>query len=95
MLVLRHPPLDGEVLRALNNGRQVWRLEHHLLDDLRMLVEQLWTDKTHKARPAPGRPTGAPTTRPKHWDTPERRRKLAEARARARARRAAIEAGEL
>jgi len=95
VLILRHPPVDGNVARALNGGRSVWRLEHHQLDDLRMVIEAVMTDrKKHKPRPNPDRPDGKAAARRKR-DTPQRRRKLADARRRARERRARKEAGEL
>src|SRR5690606_39867100 len=79
----------------LNGGRSVWRLEHHQLDDLRMVIEAVMTDrKKHKPRPNPDRPDGKAAARRKR-DTPQRRRKLADARRRARERRARKEAGWL
>jgi hypothetical protein len=94
VLVLRHPPLDGAVARVLNDDRVPWRLEHHLLDDIRLVIEAVNTDpKKHKPKPAPDRPDGK-AAKPRR-DSPERRRKLAAARLRARERRRAKAAGEL
>jgi len=94
VLILRHPPLDGNVARILNDGKAVWRLEHHQLDDLRLVIESVMTDpKKHTPKPNPDRP-GVARNRRKRI-TPERRRKLADARRRARERRARKEAGEL
>lgn len=94
VLTLRHPPLDGNVARVINGGHTPWQLEHHLLDDIRLVVEAVMTDKKHKPKPAEGRPTTA-TVRQAHRDSPERARKLADARRRSRERRRAREAGEL
>jgi hypothetical protein len=69
-------------------GKPHWSLEAHLLDDIRMV----WTGTKDKpAKPHPARPTG----KRRRAVTPDRRRKLAEARRRAHERRRAIEAGEI
>jgi hypothetical protein len=70
------------------DGKPHWSIEAHLLDNLRM-VQTGSKDKPPK--PHPMRPTGEKRRR----DTPDRQRKLAAARNRARARRRAIEAGEI
>ncbi len=93
MLILRHPPLDGWVVRKIRDGRSFWHLANHQLDDLRLTMESLMTDpKKHRPKPDPDRPTGQAERRRKR-NTPERQRKLADARARSRARRAARQAG--
>ncbi len=87
VLILRNPPPEGWVARRLLGG-SVWTLTNHQLDDLRLTLEALLTDsKKHKPKPDPNRPTGASERRLKR-NTPERQRKLADARARSRARRA-------
>ena len=73
----------------MRGGKLHWPLEAHLLDDLRMV----WTGSKDKpAKPHPSRPVGQKRRR---VDSPERRRKLADARRRAHQRRLAIEAGEI
>jgi hypothetical protein len=95
VLVLQHPPLDGNVVMALNGGEPLWRREHHLLDDIRVVIEAVLTDKKHQAKPAPGRPTAETARRLRRDADPDRRKKIADARRRSRDRRRAREAGEL
>jgi hypothetical protein len=94
VLVAKYPPLDGNVARILNDGQTPWRLEHHLLDDIRIVIEAVMTDKKHTPKPAANRPTGRAAER-RRRDSPERRRKLTDARRRARERARAKAAGEL
>lgn len=74
---------------VLRDGQAHWSLEAHLLDDLRVALTS--TEKQRaKIHPARPKPTGK-----RKPDSPERRSKLADARRRARQRRARREAGEL
>lgn len=70
-------------------GKPHWSLTDHLLDDLRIC---LTGSKEKPSKPHPQRPR--PSARQvKH--SPERRQKLADARSRAKQRRADIEAGRI
>lgn len=77
---VRHLPPDSATARALNGPG--WSLTDYLLGDVFHAV----AGKRHPERPQPSRDEPV---------TPERARKLRSARARAAARRRAIEAGEL
>ena len=85
---MRHLPPESATASVARDGKPHWSLEAHLLDNLRMV--QTGT-KDKPAKPHPSRPTGQ--KRPAI--TPERRRKIADARRRAQERRRAIEAGEI
>jgi hypothetical protein len=86
-LIWRNPPVDGAVMRA-TTGHQPWTLTDHLLDDLRRTLEAV--NGVKKPKPHPLRTT----KQPKKVD-PKRRQRLQAARRRARARRGAIERGEI
>lgn len=88
VLVWRFPPAEGAVV-AVSTGRAHWSMEAHLLDDLRRTVEAVNGVKSPK--PHPLRDTSRSTKRL----TPERAKRLRAARQRARARRTAIERGEI
>jgi hypothetical protein len=81
-VLLRHLPPDSATHLALR-GRMHWSVEAHLLDDLRMTVEAIALaqagEKTKRPKRHDARPKPPP---PRH--SPERARKLADARRRAR-----------
>lgn len=85
---VRYLPPEAAIARIEDPG-VTWRLEHHLLDDLRMIVEAGITHKRPKVHPA--RMRAATPTRT--VIDPARQRKLVDARRRARARRQHHEEG--
>ena len=86
--MLRHLPPESSVAAIQRGPVPHWSLEAHLLDDLRL---SLTGSKEKPPKPHPLRRQAKPAKRP----SPERRKKLAEARRRAHERRLAIEAGEI
>lgn len=68
-----------------------WTIEAHLLDDTRMLLENVNTKKEHEPKVHPSRPQ--PSRHPQN--EPEFEKQLAKARRYARDRRRRIAAGEL
>lgn len=87
VLIWRNPPIDGAVLRA-TTGRMQWSLSDHLLDDLRRTLEMVNGAKNPKPHPLRDTSTAKRMT-------PERAKRLATAKRRARARRAALQSGEI
>ena len=79
-------------MTALRDGRPHWSMESQLLDDLRMTLEAVNTEKG-KPKPKPHPDRRQAKRRPA--DSPERARKLAAARRRARQRRQRVSAGEI
>lgn len=86
--LVRHLPGDSATATASRDGAAWWSVEAHLLDDLRIALtfDGKQVPKDHPSRPRQPRDTQR---------NPERSRRLAEARRRARERQAAIEAGEI
>lgn len=79
-VLVRHLPDDSAVADIHRGHKPRWSLEAHLLDDLRMV----WTGTEKKpATPHPQRPKPDTTRK----DSPERRRKIADARRRQKERR--------
>lgn len=87
-MLIRHLPAESAVAALERGGKPHWPLEAHLLDDLRLSLtgSKEKPPKPHPLRPKPGA---------RRKVTPERARKIAAARKRARERRRQIEAGEL
>lgn len=96
VLCVRHPRPDGPIVTAVNKGERPWTRLEGLVDHLRMTVEAVMTDKTHTPKPHPDRPkASASRAAQQRLSDPHRRRRLADAKRRARERRRAIEAGEI
>jgi len=92
-VLLSHLPPDSAIAAIERDGQMWWSLEAHLLDDVRMTIEAVNTEKGKpKPRPHPDRRKKA--GKRKVTDA-GRRRKLAAARRRARDRRRRREAGDL
>ena len=87
--LIRHLPPESAVAALLRGGRMHWSLEAQLLDDVRMAANP--GTKERPAQPHPSRPRPTPQV----TLTPERRRKMADARRRAYQRRLAIERGDI
>jgi hypothetical protein len=85
-VLVQHLPPESAIADLARDGKPHWSIEAQLLDDLRV---SLTGSKDRPSRPHPARPK--PSTQPR--ETPERRRKLAAARRRARERRRLIDAG--
>lgn len=87
-VLLRHLPPDSATGTAARGGEAHWSIEAHLIDDLRVAMtgSKEKPSKRHPARPRPDR---------RVKQTPERMRKIAAAKRRARERRRLIEAGEI
>jgi hypothetical protein len=77
-VLIRFLPEHSAVALIMRDGRAAWGLEAHLLDDVRMTLVGA------KAKQHPLRP------RPERIHTPERQRKLKDARRRARIRRQSL-----
>ncbi len=89
MLIAHLPPESA--VAALHPEHNGWRLEHYLLDNVRMAVEaSVPHAKPVKVKPHPGR-TVADVTQL----DPARKRKILAAQRRAQERRRQIEAGEI
>lgn len=84
-VLVRHLPADAATVRAV--GAHAWSMTDHLLDDIRRQLRALGGEKEPKPYPGRFAPPGSMSV------SPERRRRLADARRRARERRRQIEAG--
>lgn len=86
-VLLRHLPAESAVMAVMRAGRSHWSIEAQLLDDLRI---SLTGSKERPSKPHPQRPRPQAKT-----SSPERERKVQDARRRARDRRRLIDAGVL
>jgi hypothetical protein len=92
LVLIQHLPPESAVAGIIRGDEMYWPVEAHLLDDLRMTLAAVNTPSNKpKPTPHPQRPRGQRRVR----ETPERRKKLADARRRAQARRKAIAEGRL
>lgn len=85
-VLVRHLPHESAVAQHGRKLKPYWTVEAHLIDELRMTLVH---SKKNPAKPHPDRPTGTVRV------DPERAKKLAAGRRRARIRKERIASGEI